>query len=260
MGGALLKAFIDGGVLDTAGSAVIDPRASAELEALCQSSGLALNPESLGVYDVCLLGVKPQQFPGVLPTLSWPSMEEALFVSIAAGLTGGEIAMLLKEQVASARVLRVMPSLPAKVGRGVTLFAENPNLTAADRSAAEALFGTAGLIEWCDSEDRLDRLMGVTGCAPAFLMMVVEGLIDAAIAQGATPQAARRMAEETFIATAQLLAEDGRAPGELREAVTSPGGTTAAGLAVLEDQQLRASFVSAVEGAYARAQELAGKA
>jgi pyrroline-5-carboxylate reductase len=258
MGGALLQAWAEGDLLDKRGSAVIDPRPSPETEALCEKKGIGLNPAGDHAYDVCVLAVKPQQFPSVLPQLSWPSFGDTLFISIAAGTTAEEIGMLLKAQADSPRVLRVMPTLPAKVRRGVSLLARNPALSAEDEQAGEAMMRAAGEVHWCADEEALDRLMGVTGCAPAFFLRAVEGLAKAAEEEGASPEEALAMARETFLATAALLDADGRSPSALREAVTSPGGTTAAGLASLEEDGFAQSLPRAVRAAYRRAKELAG--
>lgn len=258
MGGALLRSWIDGGVLDPAGSAVVDPQPSPETEAMIRSAGLTLNPSQDAPYDVCVLAVKPQQFPNVLPGLVWPEVANTLFVSIAAGITADEIAQLLKTNNPAPRVLRTMPTLPAKVRRGVTLLASNPSLTAEDKEIGMQLMGAAGAVHWCQDEDELDRLMGVTGCGPAFVFRVVEALEEAAIAQGADPDDARVLAAETVVAAARLLETDGRDAAELRTAVTSPGGTTAAGLDVLNNQKIGQTFVDAVEAAYCRAKELGG--
>jgi len=257
MGGALLNSWVDSGRLDAAGSAVVDPSPAPAIEALCQQAGLALNPETDSGYDVAVLAVKPQVFGSVLPDLDWPGFTNTLFVSIAAGVTVDETAMLLTRGDGHPNVLRVMPTLPAQVRSGVSLLAENPSLSAEERSIGERLMAAAGAVHWCKNEDELDRLMGVTGCAPAFLLRAVEGLQEAAMDQGASPEAARLLAEQTFIGTAKLLDNDDRDAGALRTAVTSPGGTTAAGLKVLNDRGLVQSFVAAVEGAYQRAKELA---
>ena len=96
MGGALLRSWIDSGVLDPEGSAVVDPRPSPETEAMISSAGVTLNPADDAPYDVCVLAVKPQQFPNVLPGLVWPEVANTLFVTIAAGITVEEIAKLLE--------------------------------------------------------------------------------------------------------------------------------------------------------------------
>jgi pyrroline-5-carboxylate reductase len=258
MGGALLKAWVDSDLLCCEGSAVVDPRPSAEIEALCAEAGIALNPAEDKPYDLAVLAVKPQQFPSVLPELSWPSFGETLFVSIAAGTTAAEIGMLLKGQTDHPRVLRVMPTLPAKIRRGVSLLADHKSLSAEDKELGTALMQAAGGVQWCKDEDELDRFMGVTGCAPAFLLRAVEGLAQAAEAEGASVEDALAMAKETFLATAALLETDGRTPAALRGAVTSPGGTTAAGLASLDEDGFAASLPRAVRAAYRRAKELAG--
>ncbi|MEO1657602.1 MAG: pyrroline-5-carboxylate reductase [Pseudomonadota bacterium] len=256
MGGALLRSWIDSGILDLAASAVVDPRPSQEIEAMIASAGMRLNPSEDAGYDVCVLAVKPQQFPNVLPGLVWPEVEKTLFVSIAAGITADEIVKLLKTNNPSPRVLRTMPTLPAKVRRGVTLLAANDALSSEDREIGAQLMGAAGAVHWCHNEDELDRFMGVTGCGPAFLFRVVEALEGAARAQGANADDARVLAAETVVAAARLLETDGRDASELRTAVTSPGGTTAAGLDVLNDRGIGAMFEDAVEAAYAKAKEL----
>jgi pyrroline-5-carboxylate reductase len=258
MGGALLEAWLDHGLIDCDRSAVIDPRPSPEVEALCERHRLPLNPEKDGSYRVAILAVKPQQFPSVLPHLRWPGFDETLFLSIAAGMTVMEIGALLKGEAQNPKVLRVMPTLPAKVRAGVSLLSENAGLSDEDRRIGEAFMSAAGGVHWCKDEDELDRLMGVTGCAPAFFLRAVEALAEAAEGQGVAPAEARDMAEETFVATAQLLTADDRDAATLREAVTSPGGTTAAGLEVLEERGFGTAIVAAVTGAYRRAKELAG--
>ncbi|MEO1042742.1 MAG: pyrroline-5-carboxylate reductase [Pseudomonadota bacterium] len=258
MGGALLRSWIDAGILDRDASAVVDPRPSPDTEAMITAAGITLNPAQDRAYDVCVLAVKPQQFSTVLPALVWPDIENTLFMSIAAGITADETANLLKTNNPSPRVLRTMPSLPAKVRRGVSLLADHQGLKAADREMGAALMAAAGAVHWCKDEDQLDRLMGVTGCGPAFVFRVVEALEEAARDQGADPDDARVLAAETVVAAARLLEADGRDAGELRAAVTSPGGTTAAGLDVLNERGLVPSFVAAVAAAYRRAKELAG--
>ncbi|MEM0930507.1 MAG: pyrroline-5-carboxylate reductase [Pseudomonadota bacterium] len=258
MGGALLRSWIDSGILDRDSSAIVDPKPAPDIEAMITGAGLQLNPAQDAAYDVCVLAVKPQQFPSVLPGLVWPDVEATLFISIAAGITADEITKLLKTNNPAPRVLRTMPTLPAKVRRGVTLLAANPALTAEDKEIGAHLMGAAGAVHWCEDEDELDRLMGVTGCGPAFVFRVVEALEEAAKAQGANPDDARVLAAETVVAAARLLETDGRDAGELRSAVTSPGGTTAAGLDVLNDRQIGQVFVDAVDAAYARAKVLGG--
>lgn len=259
MGGALLASWARAGVIDRARSAIIDPVPSDRLIALCEERRLALNPvEDVGPYDICVLGVKPQMFPDVLPTLTLPSASSTVFASIAAGVTISTIEDLLKPVAAGAEVIRSMPNLPAAYGEGVTLLTAAPAATAAARDLANRLFAGAGEVVWCADEDELDRLMGISGCGPAFVYLLCEALEEAAIAAGATPDDARRMAAATVRGAATQLANDGRAAAELRAAVTSPGGTTAAALSVLDDPTtgFRELVKRANTAAYDRAKEL----
>ena len=260
MGGALFEAWVAAGSIDAARSAVVDPNPSDAIAALCEAHGVALNPARDAGYDVCVLAVKPQMFASVLPDLDWPDMAETLFVSIAAGTTAGTIRQLLAERAPSARVVRTMPSLPAKVRQGVTLLADAPGLTDTDRQVATDLMAAAGDTYWCTDEDHLDRVMGVTGCSPAFVFLLAEALSEAAVEQGVATDDARRIAEASVTGAAALLSADGRDAASLRRAVTSPGGTTQAALDVLDAPDgLRRLVSGAVTNAYDRAKQLSGE-
>lgn len=260
MGGSLFASFVEKEVLDGPRCAVIDPNPSDRIIDLCEKGGVPLNPEDDGDgYALCMLGVKPQMFPDILPGLDWPNFADTLFLSIAAGTPIEEIRRLLAERAPGARVVRTMPNLPAAVGQGMTLLTAGPDVTEVDRADTSRLFEAAGEIVWTETEDRLDRLMGISGCGPAYLFLFVEAMEAAALAQGASPEDARKLAETTVTGSAAQLVADGRPADALRTAVTSPGGTTAAGLSVLmEDDRLRDLVVAAAEAAYRRARELAG--
>ena len=258
MGGALLRAWLDEGSIDPAASMVVDPNPSSEIAALCGRHGVALNPEADAPVDLCVLAVKPQMFAGVLPGLALPRAERTVFVSIAAGTTLATIRDLLKGSADRPKVVRTMPSLPARVRQGITLLAAGDDIGARERDAVSALMAAAGAVHWCADEDELDRLMGVTGCSPAFVFLLAEALADAAREHGADEAAARRLGEQAVTGAAALLAADGRDAGSLRRAVTSPGGTTAAALGVLDGEGgLRMMTRDAVRAAYDRARALA---
>ena len=260
MGGALFEAWVAADSIDCARSAVVDPNPSDAIVSLCKAHGVALNPARDAGYDVCVLAVKPQVFASVLPDLDWPGMADTLFVSIAAGTTTQTIGQFLAERAPGTRIVRTMPSLPAKVRRGITLLADAPNLEEADRQLATALMAAAGETYWCEDEDHLDRVMGVTGCSPAFVFLLAEALTEAAAEQGVEGEDARRIAEAAVTGAAALLAADGRDAATLRRAVTSPKGTTEAALGVLDQKGeagLRPLVSRAVTAAYDRARALA---
>ena len=258
MGGALLRAWLDEGSIDPPASAVVDPNPSGEIAALCERHGVALNPEADAPVDLCVLAVKPQLFPGVLPGLMLPEADRTVFVSIAAGTTLATIRDLLKGLAPAPKVVRTMPSLPARVRQGITLLTAGDDVSETERAAVASLMAAAGTVHWCADEDELDRLMGVTGCSPAFVFLLAEALAEAAQAQGASEADSRRLGKAAVTGAAALLAADGRGASALRRAVTSPGGTTAAALGVLDGEGgVRSLTDEAVRAAYARAKELA---
>ncbi|ADM09800.1 pyrroline-5-carboxylate reductase [Parvularcula bermudensis HTCC2503] len=257
MGGALFTSWVEKGVLDPARSAISDPNPSDAVIALAEKAGIAINPEDDQPYEVCVLGIKPQLFGAVLPDLQFGGMNDALFISMAAGTSLGEIGKLLKGQAPNARLVRTMPNLPAAIGEGMSLLCAGEGVTDKDKAAATALMEAAGQVVWTKTEDDVDRLTGVSGSGPGFVLYVVEAFEAAAKAQGASDSDARLLAEQTIIGTALHLSRDGRTAAELRKAVTSPGGTTEAGLNVLmADERLHRLIAEAVEAAYDRAQEL----
>lgn len=260
MGGALFSSWVEEGILDPARSAVIDPNPSDHIIGLCEKAKIALNPETDGQgYGLAVLAVKPQLFPAVLPQLGWPNMANTVFLSIAAGTSINEICQLLKPQLAEARVIRTMPNLPAAVGQGMTLLTAGPDILDNDVAVASLLFEAAGEIVWTENEDQLDRLMGVSGCGPGFVFLFIEALEAAARAQGASAEDARILAEQTVIGSASLIAADDRTAEELRKSVSSPGGTTLAGLAIFQHEEALVHLTDrAVTAAYKRALELAG--
>lgn len=260
MGGALFSAFCAKGAIDPGRSAVVDPSPSEDVLALCARHGVAVNPARDAGYDLCLLAIKPQGFPAVLPTLDWPGMENTLFVSVAAGITVQAARRMIEGAGGRARLVRTMPSLPAKIGRSVTLLAEDGGLRPGDREAAAALMAAAGEIFWCDSEEQLDRLMGVTGCSPAILFRLAEALEAAALAEGCPAADAQRLSEAAVTGAAALLEADGRSAGALAKAVASPGGTTQAALDHLAAKGWSEAVGGAVRAAYDRAQALKGDA
>lgn len=259
MGGALLEGWVRAGILDAQNSAVIDPSPSDNTFSICEERRIPINPPVDGnSFDVCVLAVKPHELSYVVPGLSWPGMDKTAFVSVAAGIPAEEIAKLLKGQTDMPSVVRAMPNLPVAQGQGMTLLASDASPSDDLRDRVGDLFGAVGGIVWCETEDQLDRLMGISGCGPAYVYLLCEALEGAAIEQGASAEDARVLAEMTIRGAAAQLAADARSAMALREAVTSPNGTTAAALEVLEHGagNIRSLTKAAVEAAYKRSTEM----
>jgi len=206
--------------------------------------------------DVIVLCVKPGVAGAVLSTVAGESeATRPLWISIAAGVS---LATLSSHLPPGARIVRTMPNTPALVGAGATALFAGPGVEQSELAAAEALFGAVGLTWVCPDEGLLDAVTGLSGSGPAYVFLVLEALGDAGVRQGLPREAAYQLAFQTVYGAAKLALESGRHPGALKDQVTSPGGTTIAGLERLEAGGVRAALHDAVAAATARSRELGG--
>ncbi len=203
--------------------------------------------------DVVVLAVKPQVAGSILP--DYARFAGALFISIMAGRS----VAWMGTQLRSDAVVRAMPNTPAAIGQGFTVAYAGPGVAPERRALAEALLGATGEVAWVAAEALLDPVTAISGGGPAYVFLLTELMAQAAIAQGLPPALAERMARQTVIGAAGLLAASDEAPASLRTAVTSPGGTTAEALAVLQDNDAwPKSFAAAIEAATRRSRALSG--
>lgn len=260
-GGAMSEALVAG--LAAAGVSgdeilVSDPLAERR-EELARRFGIRSSEANDAVAarsELVVLAVKPGLVERVLRDLGGPTkadLARPLWVSIAAGIPLARIAASLP---ATARVVRAMPNTPALVREGATAWVAGAGCGAADRALARALFETIGAAWECPSEDLLDAVTGLSGSGPAYVFVFLEALSDAGVRMGLPRDAANLLARQTVLGAARLVQETGRHPAELKDRVTSPGGTTIAGLERLEACGLRAAVHEAVAAATARAREL----
>ncbi|MGO4571340.1 pyrroline-5-carboxylate reductase [Microvirga sp. 2TAF3] len=256
MGGAMLEGWLAVG-MPPEGVTVIDPRPSEEMTRLCADRGIALNPAEPKRPDVLVLAIKPQMLDEAAPALNALLGPQTLIVSILAGKTVGDLRNRLP---AADAIVRAMPNLPASIGRGATGAAANAAVSEAQRLMADALLRSVGTVEWLPSEDLIDAVTAVSGSGPAYVFHLVECLAEAGAAAGLPPDLARRLARATVTGAGEMLFQSELSPETLRQNVTSPGGTTAAGLQVLmaEPQGLKALMRDTVAAAKKRAEELAG--
>jgi pyrroline-5-carboxylate reductase len=175
-------------------------------------------------------------------------------LSIAAGVTIKTLEAACGSGIA---VIRSMPNTPALVGEGASAIAGGAHANEVDIAWAEAVLGSVGLVVRVP-ESQLDVVTGLAGSGPAYLFLVAEALMDAGVASGLPRATAEILVRQLFVGSAKLLAE-GQAPADLRASVTSPGGTTAAGVAVLETEAVRAAFIQAVTAATDRSRELGNR-
>ncbi|WP_316213508.1 MULTISPECIES: pyrroline-5-carboxylate reductase [unclassified Bradyrhizobium] len=251
MGGAMLTGWLAQG-LDPSRVVVIDPMPSAEIGALA-ARGVRLNPAEAPEAETLVIAVKPQMFREAGPTLKRCVGASTLVVSIMAGTT---IAAL--QEVVGGAVVRAMPNTPAAIGRGITVAVPAPDVSTAQRAIADALLRATGAVEWVDDEALMDAVTAVSGSGPAYVFLLAEELARAGVAAGLPEALATKLARDTVSGAGELLHRSELSAATLRQNVTSPGGTTAAALAVLMGADGFGPLLTrAVAAAAARSKELA---
>ena len=253
MGGALLKGWLAAGFGPIT---VVEPNPSAALKSLARKRAITLvaAPSQVTAKKIaaCVVAMKPQVLKTEAAALAGIASRGALMISIAAGTT---IAAMATAWGRKARIVRAMPNTPGAIGAGITgLFAPR-GVTAADRRLAASLLAALGQTLWLSKEGLIDSVTAVSGSGPAYLFLMVEALAQASMAEGLPRALAEQFARATVVGAGALLAADKAPASALREAVTSPGGTTAAALAVLMPQ-LPDLMKRAVHAARKRAEEL----
>jgi pyrroline-5-carboxylate reductase len=204
---------------------------------------------------VLVIAVKPQAMDAVFPPLARLAGPDTLVVSIAAGRG---IAGFERHLAADIAVVRAMPNTPAAVGRGITVCVGNAHLRPGQRDLCDALLGAVGQVAWVDDESAMDAVTAVSGSGPAYVFLLTECLAEAGVAAGLTEVLARQLARATVSGSGELLRLSEDDPAVLRRNVTSPGGTTAAALAVLmAPGGLKELLEKAVAAAARRSRELA---
>ena len=248
MGEALLGGVLSSGWAAASEVAVVELNDDRRGELAATYPGLTVGDTVHDGVDA-LIAVKPQYVLEVAAALGLAGASRLL--SVAAGVTIPN----MEAAAPNARVVRCMPNTPALVGQGASAIAGGALTTDADMEWAESILGAVGMVVRVAESD-LDAVTGVSGSGPAYVFHLAEGLIAAGIAHGLTPDIADALARQTLLGAATLLSESGEDPAILRQNVTSPGGTTAAGLAVFADADFLGLVESVVGAAVARSIEL----
>lgn len=210
------------------------------------------NRAAAGWSNIVILAVEPQVMDHVLDDLKSVLTGAQLILSVAAGYP---IARLTARLSPGVRVIRCMPNTPSVVQAGVSALAWGPQVTEEDERAARAVFESVGRVVAVE-ERLMDAATGLSGSGPAYVFLIIEALADGGVKMGLPREAALGLAAQTVFGAARMALETGEHPGRLRDKVTSPGGTTIAGLHELERGRLRASLMDAVEAATRRSREL----
>ena len=250
MAQALLFPLLEAGLVEGAGvRAVVASGASAAR--LAEAHGLAVgtDPAAAWAAPMVLLAVKPQQLDQVAQAAS--AGQQGLLISVLAGVKLERLQRLFPAW----HCVRAVPNTPSLVRAGLTGLAFGPRVSSAQRAWVETLFGLVGEVHELP-EAQLDAFLALTSSGPAFVALVAEGLADGAVAAGLPRSLAHRLAHRTLAGTAALLDGQDLHPGQLKDMVSSPGGTTIAGLRMLEKAGVRSALLEAVVAAAQRSQEL----
>lgn len=254
MGMAMARGWIGAG-LPGAALTLIEPQPAEAVKAEAERWGSKLRavlPDR--APRVIVLAVKPQIMGDVLASVRPICGPDTLVISIAAGISIERLATGTQSE----RVVRAMPNTPAQLGKGITGAMAGAGVSESDRALTDALLGAAGAVVWVGQETLIDAVTAVSGSGPAYVFHLVEAMAAAGEAQGLSSETAMALARHTVIGAAALLEADAAPASLLRENVTSPGGTTAAALAVLMDAEagLPALMARTVAAARARSEEL----
>lgn len=210
------------------------------------------NAQAARDAEVLVLSIKPQAMGKLLDQIAPSVNHTKLIISIAAGVP---IEAIERKLGAGARIVRAMPNTPSLVGAGACALAGGEHATDEDLRTASSVFDSVG-ISTVVEEYLLDSVTGLSGSGPAYVFLVIEALSDAGVKVGLPRYTALQLAAQTVLGSAKLLLETGVHPGQLKDQVTSPGGTAIAGLHTLEAGGLRTTLINAVEAATKRAREL----
>ncbi len=257
MGEAMIKGLLQAGLVPATSVGATDALPE-RLAHIARQYGIGTARDNRALVresDVIILAVKPQIMAPVLREIAPDVDARKLLISIAAGVATHTLRAVLGKP---ARLIRVMPNTPALVLEGVTAIARGEGLDAGDIDIARELFQAVGRVVVLD-EDHLDAVTGLSGSGPAYVAIVIEALADGGVNMGLDRATAMTLAAQTVLGSAKLIIETGAHPGQLKDMVASPGGTTIAGIAALEDGAVRRAFIRAVERATQRSRELGRK-
>jgi pyrroline-5-carboxylate reductase len=262
MGTALMQAAAAIVGPGTIGFTDVDTAKAKAAAAKINGRTFSSNIEAVQAADYIFLAVKPQIYSIVLEEIA-PALKERVsagqghektpvLISMAPGWTVEKVQSCLGVKVP---VARIMPNTPALISKGLIALCLSPEVTADDAAGLEKILQGSGLVETLE-EKYFDAVTGLSGSGPAFVYLFIEALADGGVRAGLPRDKALRYAAQTVLGSATMVLETGKHPGELKDMVTSPGGTTIAGVAALEKGAFRGTVISAVEAAWQRAVEL----
>jgi pyrroline-5-carboxylate reductase len=251
---AMIKGLLANGLVSADKILTADPHVIRGAQ-LVERYGLqftADNGEATCNADVVVLSVKPQVMSKVLPSIHNRIKQDAVVMSIAAGVKMRKIA----DGCGNQNVVRAMPNTPGQIGEGITVWAATPQVNGEQRKWAEMVLGALGETLYVDDEKFMDMATALNGSGPSYVFLLMEAMIDAGVHMGFSRQDSQKLVQQTMLGSVKYAMASGLHPAELRNQVTSPGGTSAAALYQLEKGGVRTTISQAVWAAYKRSVEL----
>jgi pyrroline-5-carboxylate reductase len=210
------------------------------------------NAAVIEAAEIVVVAVKPQAFSSLMEEIRGVRLESALFISVLAGVPTSRY----EEALPGVKVIRIMPNLPIKIGKGVMAISRGKNVTEGEEEQVAELLRSLGIVERI-AEEKMDAVTALSGSGAGYVFAIVEALADAGVRLGIEYSQSLRMVCQTMAGSAEMVEATGKHPAELKNRVASPGGTTIEGLYVMEEKGLRGILMDAVAAAYRRAKELA---
>lgn len=250
MGEAIIRGLLNRKIIDPSQIIAADPWVE-RIKELREAYGVQVttdNVEAADKGDIVVLSIKPQTLPIVMPELRGRLRRQNLLLSIIAGVPIKKIA----NGVAHAAVVRAMPNTPAQIGRGITVWTATAEVSDIHKQQAQAILGSLGKEVFAGQEENLDMATALSGTGPAYVFLVMEAMIDAGVHLGFSRHVATQLVIETMRGSVEYAAQSSKHVAELRNQVTSPGGTTASALYHMEKGGLRTVISRAIWAAYER--------
>ena len=257
IGGSLIRGILNNKLTD-AGNIVVYDIDSEKLESFTSETGTRAaidNSELTTLSDIIILAVKPDAAPAVLDTIKEQLTADKLLISVVLGLS---IERMSAASGGRARYIRCMPNVPALVNAGMTCVAMGGTTTGEDKKIAADLFNAIGLTEFLSEKD-LEKVTALTGSSPAYIFVLIESMADAAVLSGLPRALSYRLAAQAVLGSAKMALEAGKHPGELKDMVCSPAGSTIEAIRVLEQKGFRTAIIEAMRACDQRAREIASK-
>jgi len=254
MGTALLKGVLSSNTIDKEKTIIYDVREEVIKNRIQEFNVKAVssNTELVKQVKFIIIAVKPQNIDSVLEEIGPQLSEEQILISIAAGVTLDYIKKFISKNIG---LVRVMPNTPALVGEGASAIAYNNNVTENDLKYVKKVLNSVGKVVELE-EKHIDAVTGLSGSGPAYVFIIIEALADGGVKMGLPRNIALKLAAQTVLGSAKMVIETGMHPGELKDMVASPGGTTITALHEIEKGKLRATLISAVEAATLKSKSL----